>query len=326
MKVKKIDINWHPDLSIYASETHLKSVSDEYGWIGGFDDMGNLRCILPYTVIHKAGIFRLIRFRVETILLEDSLEIEDEKSFLNSVIEYFRAFKADMIIPATTNAIFRTYPDGAIAAPYGTYIIDLRQTEDMIWNNIKKTNRKKITGAINKGVEIREGIEYTDAAYDLVRNTFRRSKMDFMSHKDFKRFVTSLGENVKVFVASYQGNIQGCSVMPFSRHSAYALYGGRTQETVTGAMNLLKWETIKFFHHLGVKTFDFVGVRINPEKGSKQEGLDTFKQSFGSKLVQGYMWKYSLSPIKFAIYNIAVRRLRGGDIVDQECRKLRKNY
>ena len=59
----------------------------------------------------------MVRFRVETISIEGELDIQEEKDFLSSAIEYFRSIGADMIIPATTNTIFRTYPDGATAAP-----------------------------------------------------------------------------------------------------------------------------------------------------------------------------------------------------------------
>jgi lipid II:glycine glycyltransferase (peptidoglycan interpeptide bridge formation enzyme) len=87
-------------------------------------------------------------------------------------------------------------------------------------------------------------------------------------------------------------------------------------------MNLLNWEAIRQFRDLGVNRLDFVGVRINPEKGSKQEGIMIFKQRFGGKLFQGYIWKYSFRPLKFAIYSLAVRLLRGGDIVDHERHKM----
>jgi len=69
-------------------------------------------------------------------------------------------------------------------------------------------------------------------------------------------------------------------------------------------------------------TYDFVGVRIEPETGSKQEGLKNYKERFGGRLVRGYMWKYSIRPIKFLMYNMAVRIMRGGDIVDYERHKL----
>jgi hypothetical protein len=321
IKATPIEINWHPDLSIYASEPFLKAVGDEYGWIGGCDDSGKVRCILPYTVIKKA-FFRLVRFRVETIPFEADFSVEDEKSFLNSAMEFFRDIGADMVIPATTNTIFRTYPDGAVSAPYGTYIIDLKQTEETLFGNFSSSHRRKVRLATKKGVQIKSGIEYMDTAYELVRDTFKRSKLGFMSQKAFTRYVRGLEENVKILVADYNGVVQGCVVIPFSNHSAYYVYGGSIPEPITGATNLLHWEAIRQFRNLGVRYYDFVGVRINPAKGSKQEGLMMFKERFGGQLIQGYMWKYAIHPLKYAIYNLAVRLLRGGDIVDHEHNKL----
>ena len=87
MRAERIDLNWHPGISIYASEPFLKLVGDEYGWIGGIDKSGNLRCILPFTVVRKM-IYRMVRSRVETIPVGVDLPIEEEKRFLNSAMEY----------------------------------------------------------------------------------------------------------------------------------------------------------------------------------------------------------------------------------------------
>ncbi len=318
-----VNINWNPDLSIYASESFLKSVGDEYGWIGGIDSSGKLRCILPYTIIRKA-IFRMVRFRVETISLGEELDVYEEKLFLNSVIDYFSSSGADMIIPATNNTIFRTYPDGALAAPYGTFVQDLTLPEDVLNSKIYKDYRKKIRRAIKIGVQIRSGIEHLDIAYNLIVGTLGRSSRSFRGYNDFKSFVLGLGENFKVYVAEYEGIIQACMVVPFSNHSAYSLYSGTISEPAKGAMHLLQWEVIRQFHAIGVKLFNFTGVRIDPEKGSKQEGIMNFKMRFGGRLHQGYMWKYSFHKLKFAAYSLAVRFLRGGDIVDQECHKMEK--
>jgi len=126
----------------------------------------------------------------------------------------------------------------------------------------------------------------------------------------------------KFFIAEYQGIIQGSAIIPFSSYSAYYLYGGSIENPLTGAMNLLQWEAIRKFKELGVKRYDFVGVRISPEKRSKQEGLMKFKERFGGQLYKGYMWKHGLHPMKYAAYSLAVRVLRGGDIVDVECHKI----
>jgi hypothetical protein len=67
-----------------------------------------------------------------------------------------------------------------------------------------------------------------------------------------------------------------------------------------------------------------VCARINPPKGSKQEGINSLKKHFGAKLVQGYMWKYALHPLKYRLYCLAARLRSGGDIVDAERHKLTK--
>jgi hypothetical protein len=321
LKAIPVEMKWHCGLPIYASEAFLESVGDEFGWIGGADDTGRLRCVLPYTIIRKPG-FRFVRFRVETVPLEGGLNVQEEKVFLNSAVEHFRSTGADMILPAANSAIFRTYPDGAVAAPYGTFITDLNQPEDVLMREIHASYRYNIRRAIREGVQIRNGIEYLDTSYNLIADTLKRSGLTFRKYNEFKRAILALGEHVRVLIADREGVWQGCMVAPFSEHTAYTWYCGSRAEPVIGAMHLLHWEAIRQFREMGVKRFNFQGVRINPEKGSKQEGIMNFKMRFGGRLVQGYTWKYSFSSLKWAAYSAAVRLLKGGDIVDREHDKL----
>ena len=90
IKSESIQIQWDPGLPVFAKEEFLGAVGDEYGWLGGMDESGSLRCVLPYTVLRKAGL-RMVRFRVETIPCGMGLDIIEEKSFLNSVVQYFRS-------------------------------------------------------------------------------------------------------------------------------------------------------------------------------------------------------------------------------------------
>lgn len=322
MRAGPIPINWNPDLSIFASEPFLKSVGDEYGWLGGFSSDNELKCILPYTIIRKAFFFRLVRFRTETIPVGDGLTIEEEKSFLNSAIDYFQSIKTGMVIPATTNSIFRTFPDRAIAAPFGTYIVHLDQPEEMIFGNFCKGHRRKVRVAEKNGVQIESGLEHLETAHTLIQDTFRRSKLPFMGMDAFKRMAMGLGENVKILVALNEGVVQGCAVVPFSSSCAYCVYAGSISGAATGLMNLLHWEAMRLFRNLGVKRYDFVGGRIRPEKGSKHEGLNTFKERFGGELIQGYVWKYPLCKWCNFVYELAIQFTKGGDLVDSEKRKL----
>jgi len=321
MKAVPIPIKWEPALPIFASEPFLKAVSNEYGWLGGVRDRGKLCCILPYTIVRK-GIVRMVRFRVETIPLQEDFDPNEERDFLNSSVTYFRALGADVIIPPTTNTIFRTYPDGADAAPYGSYVVDLRPPEETLWQKISRITRQNIGTAKKDGVRIHVGAESLPEVHALIKATFERSKLPFMSFEALQRFVTGLEDNGRIISAYYQDVLQSCVIYAFSDYCAYAIYAGNVARQHQGANKLVYWEAYRLFKQLGVAKFDFVGARIDPEKGSKQEAINLFKQRLGAELRRGYIWKYPLRPVRALAYSLGVRYLRGGDIVDLERHKL----
>ncbi len=321
LKASPVPIRWHVSLPIFAAEAFLRSQGAEYGWIGGTDKDGMLRCVLPYTAIHKTG-FHMIRFQTGTVPLLRVLSLEEEKSFLNSAVEHFRSTGVDLIIPSGNHAIFQTYPDSASAAPYGTFVNDLTQGEEALEKEIRKTYRQNIRKALAEGVEIKSGPEYRSISYDLVAETLKRSGASFKNRNEYELMLEELGEHVKIFVAEHKGTVQACMVAPFSKFSAYNCYAGTRPHPVLGSMHLLHWEAMKQFRALGVKQFDFQGVRIDPVKGSKQEGIANYKKGFGGRFVRGFLWKSPIRPFKSLAYSIAVRLLKGGDIVDQEGRKL----
>ena len=330
MNAVPVAINWHAGMSIFASEPFLATLGKEYGWIGGVDEHRPTRCILPYAVV-RAGGFRLVRFPVETIVLGDRWSVDDERCFLQSATEHFCLMRYDVIIPATFNAIFMTYPHGAVAAPYSSHVIDLQRSEPALWGAIHPKHRNVIRSATKRGVTIRSGTEHMETAYALTRASFLRSSrsivqrarvMSRLRYAVFRRQVESFGQNVKVFVAEYEGVAQSAAVLPYSNYSAYYMHGGTLESPITGASNLLQWEAIRSFRELGVSRYDFFGARIAPPQGSKAEGLTMFKERFGGVPKRGYMWKYPLRPLRTRLYTAAALLRSGGDVVDQERRRL----
>lgn len=321
LRASAVPIVWQPALPIVASDAFLSAAGDEYGWIGGSDEHGVVHCILPYTVTRKMGM-RMVRFRHETLALQAPLSIEEERTFLNSVVEHLRLKRMDLIAPAANTALFRAFPDGAASAPYGTIIKDLTLSQDELLAEMDAGCRKNIRRAARAGVEVTTGAQYLRSAYEMTRETMARSGAKLKSWPELEGLFSALGQYGCVFVARHQGSIQASLLCAFSPHSAYTLYGGTAASPVQGAMHLLHWEVMRHFRSLGVARFNFTGVRINPTAGSKQEGILTFKMRFGGTLSQGCTWKYSLAPWKFKAYSMAMQLLSGGDVVDIESRKL----
>jgi hypothetical protein len=321
MIVKPASVDWSPELPIFAKDSFLASVGDEHGWLGGYASSEKMECFLPYTIIRRPA-FRMVRFRLEVFPLAGEMDPGREKAFLNEAVRHFRSRGADVIIPASHNALFRSFPDGAAAAPYGTYVIDLDKPEEALWQGIDRITRQNINSARKGGVTIESGPEHADGAYDLIRETFRRSKLAFMGKASFVRFLSGLGDNGLVLAAVHQGVPQSYAVFAFSRYCAYAIYAGNLANQRKGANKLLYWEAIRRFRDEGVRLYDFYGARIDPEPGSKQEALNLFKKRFGARLKQGFIWKCGLNPWKYFLYNLAAKLRSGGDIVDREAHKL----
>src|SRR5262249_33797949 len=97
LRANFIDPAWTPEFPVCASPEFMRTVSRENGWIEGIDEAGQRRCVVPYCVIRKGGM-TLVRFTSETIA-QGELGLDDEKQFLNAVVELLRTRGIDVIVP-----------------------------------------------------------------------------------------------------------------------------------------------------------------------------------------------------------------------------------
>ena len=268
-------------------------------------------------------------FYTATICLDENLTIDQEKDFLNSVVEFFKAEKKiDFICSPPVNAVFNVYPSEAVSAAFGTYLIDLSLSEEILWDKLHSKHRNVIRKAMKDQVNIKRGKEYLDLAYKLIKETQLRSDKGFSSIEKFKELINSLENNVEIFVSFYKDKPQGCAVFLYSDYAVYYRHGGSIERPFTGSLNLLHWEAIKYFKAKGVLRYDFLGARIKPDKGSKLEGIQRFKSRFGGELRQGYLWKLVVRKWKYRLFQFIFAIKNGTfeeDIIDQEIKKAKKD-
>jgi len=139
-------------------------------WCCGYDEKNSLCFILPF-IIKKKLIFKYLVAVNETIIIKEE---HREKEFLNAVVKKLKG-EYDFIIQPTTNCVFRSFPDGAISAPFGSYILDLQIDENILWKNIHTKHKNVIRRALREGVEIKEGLVYFDEVYDLIAYTLKKN-------------------------------------------------------------------------------------------------------------------------------------------------------
>ena len=284
------------------------------------------RFIIPFSVMKK-GPFKKGMFLTEVLLLGSSYSFELEKDFLNSIISEIRSEKlCDWIQQPPNCAIFNTYPDGAIYAPFGSHIIDLKNNSvEQLLSNLKRKDRQEIHKAARNGVDIKQGKEHLNAIYELIQNTARKGQIAYPSYPIFKIMFEKLDNNILGYIAYFKGSPQSAVVFLFSKFCTYGLYAGTVQRPVAGSTAYLFWQAIKDAKLRNNQQFDFVGARINPPHGSKDERIQKFKESFGVKLKKGYLWKYPISNVKYKFYlqftktkSILVNKRYKADLIDQE--------
>jgi lipid II:glycine glycyltransferase (peptidoglycan interpeptide bridge formation enzyme) len=276
-------------------------------------------------VVYQKYIFRIARFTNEIFFLREDDRNRHEQIFLDSLSAILKAQKIDIIMQPTTNVFFNKVPNGSIFAPFGSYRLNLTLDVDSLWKNVHGKHKNVIRNADKKGICIIENNYDINEIYNLIAGTFKRSKMNFMSFYKFQNQIINLKDNVRIFVAkTSDGLIQGCAVIHFSNYSAYYLHGGSVEKPITGAMNYLQWNAIIRLKELGVPQYDFVGARINVQKGSKLEGIQKFKERFGATLYQGYLWKNPIVKWKYWLFQLVYKIIRKseGDIIDQERRRI----
>jgi hypothetical protein len=295
-------------------------IGDSYGWVEGGDER-KPSFLQPFVMKQRMG-FRYALLPVQATRLGEG----EEAGFYLSLVKYGRELGWDFIGQSPSTALFAATPDGAVAARFGSYVIDLAKTEEELWAGVHSKHRNVIRNAQRRRVVVKAGKEYAAAAFDLIKRTMGRSQMGFVEEKRYFRFLDEASDNVEVFCSFDDGQIQGCAIIPFSQFSGYYLWGGSVGRTSPGSINLMHWVVMQTLKEKGCRSYDFVGARLRPRRGSKIEGIQRFKERFGGEFRKGYLWKYPIRRGRCALYE-SLARIRGigtdrfrGDIIDQERR------
>jgi lipid II:glycine glycyltransferase (peptidoglycan interpeptide bridge formation enzyme) len=303
-------------LPIFATKEFLKIKSSEYGWI--IDD----KYILSY-YIDRRSIFSKLVFTSETISINTKENIENEKLFLNSVVEKVKELNVDLISQPLASVVFKNIYNNSKSIKWGSYIVDLTISEEDIMKNIHSKHRNVIRKAIKDGVIVEETRDM-EIIYNNIKETMIRQNRAYPSINDLNKIKAFTA----FFIAKKDDIVQGCSVLPFNKFGAMYLYGGSIFRPYNGSLNFMHYKAMLILKEKGVTQYDFMGARPNVEVGSKLEGIQRFKSRFGGELKEGYLWKYELNPKKVFFMNLLQKmifRLKGkvysGDAIDQESKK-----
>ena len=267
--------------------------------------------ILLIVICKELFVFKAASLPVECLSIHE-VHDENEKDFLNKVVEYLKNKKrVHWIGPTSTSAFFMAYPDGSEWIPFGRIHSKHR-------NVIRKAEKAELNIVVGNTEQLIKDFAYLDKV------TWERSNRKSHSASFFRNLVKTYGEQIIIFCIYKNTELQGGIVLQYNKRMSYYLYGGSINDVQLGAMNYLHWYAMLYLKRQGVEKYSFLGCRINEDPNSKYHTLQRFKGRFGGDLISGYMFKV---PCNYFMYNLErrlryIKRNRGKkcplDIIDEE--------
>ena len=160
--------------NIFCSEPFLNQQSSEYGWI--YNDL----FLIPF-YINRKYIFKSLVFTSDAISLVSSINEDEKQLFLDSIInEIPKLVKVDSILCPPSYVLFDHCPKGSKFCEFGSYRIDLSNSEDDLFSNLHSKHRNVIR---------KEQLKITNFSYDyiilshLLNKDFLNRQSDFYFHE-----------------------------------------------------------------------------------------------------------------------------------------------
>ena len=234
------------------------------------------------------------------------LKMTDNSLCLNEFIEkVLKLLNREGVAWITTSvaSLFKVYPAVSQRIPFGSHIIDLSLSEDELLMNMHSKHRNSVRRAEKNGVVVKSGgIELIPDYLKADEDTWRRSGQKSHEQSFFNNIIQYLDGKACIYV-SYKNDYPQAGACYFvNKEMCYYMYGASIDNPEPGATNYLQWIAIKDMKARGVKKFSFVGCRINEDEDSKYHGIQRFKERFGGKLEEGYMFRVILNSFKFNLF------------------------
>lgn len=182
--------------------------------------------------------------------------------------------------------------------PTKTVIINLRQSEDEILNNMEKDTRYSVRASQRRGIRIVRSNDL-NRFLKLYRQTAKRQKF-WIPEKDLSSLWNIFSNEGHAFILIAQWNktdIAGCLILHFDKVAYYYHAASLSSYREFFAPYLLVWETILQAKSLNLKELDLEGI-IDPRMPAtkKWHGFSHFKRGFRGEekvLIGSFVKNYS---------------------------------
>ena len=242
------------------------------------------------------------------------LEKEKEALVFNVMLNFLESEARREKIYCIANAFPPIFRDnegyfnhfGFTGRPVGTFVVDLRKPENLLWSSIKKEARHCVRKALTNNVIVvdvsdEEGLlEY----YKLYRDFRKKSKLQAMPFSNFQAMwdIFFKRKFLKIFTAKLNGKPMAGIMALVYNGVIYELSVAESEfgrESKLYPNDLLKWHVIKWGSENKCNFFNLAGVELE-STSTRAAGIFRYKAKWGGELV------------KFHVYTRIYSRFRRG--------------
>jgi len=201
---------------------------------------------------------------------------------------------------------------------WATYLMDLQQSEDSAWKNLKHVARKAVNKASRDGIRVERIEDETQlrALYDFNREeNLKRTGRKGYSYDNSLVMWKHLrkGNCVERFVAYHEDRMIGSLGIWHYNGNLYEFASVQSEYAYENKLysgDAIKWEIIKWGIKNGYRWYNLAGVNPKP-KTPKEEGIRRFKEKWGGEYREYF--EYSLNLDNNALFKVlkSGRRILG---------------
>lgn len=189
-------------------------------------------------------------------------------------------------------------------------IIDLKKSEESLWEEVHKNRKKEIKKGINKGLSVQlislTNTEYLSEIYEMLSQLYKKIGLPLPPITYFRQAVQIL-EPIKVmqtFCAFVDNKLVGFRMVLTYNKMIYDWYASSKNEYLSYRPNdILPWEIMKWGKINNFDIFDFGGGG-SPDK---DYGVRDYKVKFGGTVVNHGRYMLIASPFLFLLSSTAFR-------------------
>jgi lipid II:glycine glycyltransferase (peptidoglycan interpeptide bridge formation enzyme) len=190
-----------------------------------------------------------------------------------------------------------------------TAVIDLKQPEEALWNNLKGETRSQVRQGSKLGVEVVETTDSSglEAFHACMVSVSERTGMKLPVLEFFRCLLDNLapGEMVRIYLAKHQGGVIGCALVLCHRGTVVTRYWGAYHESFKlRPYHVLIWRIILEAKRRGCHTCDFGGMPLD-----ENNGIYKFKKGWGVR-IERIDWY--IKPLSYGRLLQRVNRLLSG--------------